>query len=271
MKFKSITAIIVGEFKDASFVTCEKKYIFAYMSGHDDLLAKLRQTLEEQGTDSFHILEDLVPVEEQMEYFRYFEKLRRENKPFVRDEEVAVLFAPDETIERKKRSLTLLASIPDVGAYRSIETYHSSPLEPELTHWSSMALVSSRIVLSSDLSGQQQVYISSGLGGQDKKLRFFSVFTTIDRQPFTDLQKEIVVREFTFQLEKADVTIEKFESKSNYFTIQMLFSFDKDAKLSLDAAVNECNQYGNFLDPKFLFTNVKVLNEKEIDTLLHKK
>lgn len=241
------------------------------MNGHDDLLAKLRQTLEEQGIDSFHILEDLVPIEEQMEYFRYFERLRGENNPFVRDEEVAVLFSPDAPVSRKKRSLILLASIPDVGAYRSIETYHSSPLEPELTHWSSMALVSSRIVLSSDLSGQQQVYISSGLGGQDKKLRFFSLFTTADRQPFTDLQKEIVEREFRFQLEKADVIIEKLEIKANYFTIQMLFAFDKDAKTCLDAAVQECNQYGNFLDTRFLFTNVKVLSEKEINNVLERK
>lgn len=241
------------------------------MSEQDDLFAKLRQTLDEQGIDSFHILEDLVPIEVQMEYFRYFEKLRSDNLPFIRDEEVALLFSPDASVERKKRSLTLLASIPDVGAYRSIETYHSSPLEPELAHWSSMALVSSRIVLSSDLSGQQQVYISTGLGGQDKKLRFFSLFTTEDREPFTDLQKEIVEREFRFQLEKADIVIEKFETMGNYFTIQMLFSFDMNAKACLDAAVRECNQYGNFLETRFLFTNVKVLSEKEIENLLLRK
>lgn len=241
------------------------------MGGQDDLLAKLRETLEQQGIDSFHILEDLVPVEVQMEYFRYFERLRRENEPFMRDEEVSLLFSPDATIERKKRSLTLLASIPDVSAYRSIETYHSSPLEPELTHWSSMALVSSRIILSSYLSGQQQVYISSGLGGHGKKLRFFAVFTTTERQPFTDLQREIVTREFSFQLEQADVVIEKFETKENYFTIQLLFTFDKDAKSILDAAVHECNQYGNFLDTKYLFTNVKVLNDREIESLLAKR
>ena len=241
------------------------------MSGEDDLLAKLRETLNEQGIDSFHILEELIPIEEQMEYFRFFDRLRKENNPFVRDEEVAILFSPDQSIERKKRSLTLLASIPDVGAFRSIETYHSSPLEPELVHWSAMALVSSRIVLSSDLSGQQQVYISSGLGGQDKKLRFFGLFTTNERQELTDLQKEIVEREFFFQLQKADVVIEKFEIKDKYFTILMLFSFDKDVKSILNAAINECNQYGNFIDRKFLFTNVKVLNEKEIDNLLQKK
>ncbi len=240
------------------------------MSEHDDLLARLRQTLDEQNIDSFHILEDLVPIEEQMEYFRYFDKLRRENKSFDRDEEVSILFSPTETIARKKKSLTLLASIPDVGAYRSIETYHSSPIEPELTHWSSMALVSSRIILSSDLSGHQQIYISSGLGGQDKKLRFFSLFTTTNRQNFTDLQKEIVEREFTFQLKKAEVEIEQFEIKDKYFTILLLFSFNKDVKSILNAAILECNQYGDFLDEKFLFTNVKILSEIEIEKLLKK-
>lgn len=240
------------------------------MSGHDDLLAKLRQTLDEQGIDSFHILEDLVPIEEQMEYFRYFDKLRRGKKSFDRDEEVSILFSPEETIDRKKKSLTLLASIPDVGAYRSIETYHSSPLDSELTHWSSMALVSSRIILSSDLSGQQQIYISSGLGGQDKKLRFFSLFTTNNREHFTDLQKEIVEREFTFQIKKAEVEIEQFDIKDNYFTILLLFSFDKDVKSSLNAAVAECNQYGDFIDTKFLFTNVKILTEHEIEKMLKK-
>lgn len=240
------------------------------MRGQDDLLAKLRQTLDEQGIDTFHVLEDLVPIEVQMDYFRYFDRLRRDNPQVDREEEVAILFSPDETVERKKRSLTLLALIPDVGAYRSIETYHSSPLEPELMHWSSMALVSSRIILNFDLSGHRQIYVSSGLGGHNKKLRFFTLFTTTDRQDFTDLQKEIIDREFKFQLQKADVEIEKFEIMDNYFTILLLFPFDSDVKESLNNAVSECNQFGNFLETKFLFTNVKVLNEKEIEKLLMK-
>lgn len=241
------------------------------MSSQEDLLAKLRQTLNEQGIDSFHILEELVPIEEQMAYFRYFDQLREENKPFVRDDEVAILFTPDIPAERKKRSLTLLASIPDVGAYRAIETYHSSPAEPELAHWSAMALVSSRIILSSDLSGKQQVYISSGLGGLDKKLRFFSLFTTHNKETLTSLQKEIVEREFTFQLQQAEVVIEKFEIKDKYFSILMLLSFERDIHTNLTAAVQECNQYGNFLDTRFIFTNVKVLSEAEIEQLLEKK
>lgn len=241
------------------------------MSEHDDLLERLRQTLNQQEVDSFHILEDLVPLNIQMDYFKYFDKLRKENPPFNRDEEVSILFSQEEDIERKKKSLTLLASIPDVGAYRTIETYHSSPADKELVYWSSMALVSSRIILTSDLSGQQQVYISSGLGGQDKRLRFFSLFTSNNRQEFTSFQKEIIDHEFTFHLNSTDVLIEKFEIGNNYFTLLLLFHFDEDIKSRLNSAVEECNKYGNFLDTKFLFTNVKILNEKEIEILINKK
>ena len=60
------------------------------MSEHDDLLERLRQTLNEQGINSFHILEDLVPLDVQMDYFKYFDNLRKEKPTFDRDEEISV-------------------------------------------------------------------------------------------------------------------------------------------------------------------------------------
>ena len=241
------------------------------MKEWNDILDRLKNTLNNQGVESFHILEDLVPIEEQMEYFKYYEKLKAANERFARDEEVAILFSSDASIERKKKSLTLLSSIPDVGAYRSIETYQSSPLEPELKNWASIALIGSRIVLNSDLSGKKQVYISSGLGGHENKLRFFSLFTSPTGEDFTDLQKQIIEREFKFQLENADVEIETFEIEKNYFSILLLFSFEVDVRTVLNAALDECNKYGNFLDSKFLFTNTKMLNDAEIQKLLTEK
>lgn len=241
------------------------------MKDWNSILEKLRATIDNQGIDSFHVVEELVPIEEQMEYFNYFDKLNDSNEPFVRDDEIEILFSSDATIAQKKRSLTLLSSIPDVIAYRSIETYQSSPLEPELRNWAAIALVGSRIILSSDLSGKKQVYISSGLGGYDKKLRFFSLFATNSLKNLTDLQKEIIEREFRFQLEKENVVIESFEMKEYYFSILMLFPFDKDVRAILKASIDECNNYGDFLDPNFLFTNVKIFTDEEIQQFLIQK
>ena len=240
------------------------------MKNWNHILDKLRTTINNQGIDSFHVLEELVPVEEQMEYFKYFDELSTKRERFVRDSEIDMLFSPDVTIDRKKKCLALLSSIPDVAAYRAIETYQSDPHEPELKNWSSIALLGSRIALDSDLSGKPQIYISSGLGGHEKKLRFYNLFKTRTRENFTDLQQQIVEREFRFQLENKEVDIEEFEIEDNYFTILLLFPFKTDVRAILQSAIEECNNYGNFLDDKFLFTNVKVFNETEIQEFLYK-
>ena len=92
--------------------------------------------------------------------------------------------------------------------------------------------------------------------------------STSSLENLTDLQKQIVEREFRFQLEGAKVDIETFEIEKNYFTILFLFPFKTDVRAVLQSAVEECNQYGNFLCEKLLFTNVKVFNDEEIQTLL---
>ena len=240
------------------------------MSKEEDLLKNLRQMIKEQGIESFHLLEEFVPMEEQMEFFRKSDKSRRDVQSFDKDEEIVILFSSNQTIDRKKESLIRLSSIPDVNAYRAIETYHSSPQEPELYNWSTMALLGSKIILSSNLSGQQQIYISSGLGGLDKRLRFFGLFASSNREPFTELQQEIIDREFRFQLQQNNIDIEKFEIKDNHFTLLILFPIDAEARESINSTIEEINKYGNFLDTKYLFTNVKVLNDNDIQVYLNK-
>ena len=238
------------------------------MKNWNHILDKLRATINNLGIDSFHVLEELVPIEEQMDFFKYFDDLKDRKVRFERDTEIEMLFSSDVSIERKKESLAVLASIPDVKAYRAIETYHSNPLEPELRTWSAIALLGSRIGLDSEFSGKPQIYISSGLGGHDKKLRFFTLFITNSQENLTEVQKKLVEEEFRFQLENANVEIEAFEIKDNYFTLLFLFPFKTDVRAILQSAIEECNKYGNFLDTKFIFTNVKIFSDEEIQKLL---
>lgn len=238
------------------------------MKNWNHILDKLRATINNLGIDSFHVLEELVPIEEQMDFFKYFDDLKDRKVRFERDTEIEMLFSSDVSIERKKESLAVLSSIPDVKAYRAIETYHSNPLEPELRNWSAIALLGSRIGLDSEFSGKPQIYISSGLGGHDKKLRFFTLFITNSQENLTEVQKKLVEEEFRFQLENANVEIEAFEIKDNYFTLLFLFPFKTDVRAILQSAIEECNKYGNFLDTKFIFTNVKMFSDEEIQKLL---
>lgn len=238
------------------------------MKNWNNILNKLRTTINNNGIDSFHVLEELVPIEEQMEYFKYFDDLKERGVRFVPESEIKTLFSPDVSVERKKECIALLSSIPNVKAYRALETYQANPMELELKNWSSIALLGSRISLDSDLSGKPQTYISSGLGGHEKKLRFFALFISPTRENFTELQKQMIEREFRFQLESDTVEIETFEIEDKYFSILLLFPFKTDVRATLQSAIIECNQYGNFLDSKFLFTNVKVFTQEEIQKII---
>ncbi|MBP1619129.1 MAG: hypothetical protein H6Q14_2956 [Bacteroidetes bacterium] len=222
--------------------------------------------LTKENKSHLHILEETIPVNEQFEYFNFSKKLREDEDEHInRNYLISLLFTPELSILEKKKCLSLLAGIPDVAAYRAIETYHSSPLEQELANWSAMALVESRILLNTDLTGEQQIFVSTGLGGHNGKLRYFFVVASKNNLPYTTLQNEIIEREFRFQFNLSGIEIEKEEKEAHYVTYLVLADLAIDIKDVVDATIKECNQYGNFIRPESMITNTKILSKEEIE------
>lgn len=244
---------------------------FFIMKSFDNMLNQLKDSSGEMK-ENMHMLNEIVPVEEQMKYFEYSKSIQK-NKERPRSDQdknffIAKLFTPDINIEDKRYYLVMLAGIIDVTAYRAIETYHSSPLEPELSYWSAMALAESKILLDTEFSEEKQYFVSTGLGGKNKKFRYFMVFATGDRTEFTEFQKENLIREIQFQFKKKDIEIEKFEFKSNYLKALILCGLNHNAPECLENIVKEINQFGPHLDKNFLLTNVRQIEDVEIEKLL---
>lgn len=240
------------------------------MDNFDEILEQLRKEYGNVEDGNLHIIEEIIPVEEQMNYFDWSKKVRSSHDIEHKTYWISLLFTPEIDIQRKRDSLSILAGLTDISSYRAIETYHSSPLEPELANWSAMALMESKILISSDLSGEKQILISTGLGGSDQKLRFFSVLATSNREDFTPLQKEMLTREFNFQFEKHKIKIEEFTFQGNFLKMRILSSIENSLKNVFNIVVEECNQYGNFIDEKYLLTNVRIFDNNEISRLLDK-
>lgn len=222
---------------------------------------------------NMHMLDEIVPVEEQMKYFQYSKYVNSQEKDKQPDRNfmIAKLFTPDISIEDKRYYLSVLAGMTDVASYRAIEAYHNSPLEKELTSWSALALTESRISLDGELSGEKQFFVSTGLGGRGGKLRYFSVIASKDRSDFTDFQKEVIKKELNFAYEAHDIDIENIDFKSNYVKIFLLCGLKFDPRACTENAIKECNEIGNFIDNRFLLTNVKLINDNEIQELLNTK
>ncbi len=242
------------------------------MKEFEKMLNQLRDSSGELKSN-MHLLNEMVPVEEQMKYFEYSKYIQstKDNSALDRNYLIARLFTPEIDIEDRRYYLSALAGIVDVAAYRALETYHSSPLETGLTNWSAMALAESKMLLDTELSGEKQFFVSTGLGGKDGKLRYFSVVASYDRSDFNDFQKETLLRELQFAFKTHNIEVESIEIKHNYLKMFILCGLNQDGHECIDNAINECNEMGHFVDNKFLLTNVKQIKDSEIEILLKQK
>ena len=243
------------------------------MKEDNDIFKKFRDSFSKID-GHFHILEQRVPVERQMEYFKYSEKIRKDqDKPDVSKMDFSIfedsLDDPESTTEHKKYVLSMLATSRQVKAYRILEEYAQAP-DPDVADWAYMALMESRISLESELSDEKQIYISTGLGGKGEKLRFYVLMLSKDRNPFLDYQRKVIEREFAYFLPQADCEIERLTIGEQYVELVFLIPVRADIKLTLDRVINECNQYGDFLSDIFTITNVKELTQQEITDIINK-
>ena len=243
------------------------------MKEEGDVFKKFRDSFSKMD-GHFHILEQRVPVELQMEYFKYSEQVRKERaKPDLNDMDYTAfresLSNPESTTDYKKYILSMLATSREVKAYRMLEDYVQHPDE-DVSNWAYMALMESRISLESELSDEKRIYISTGLGGKGEKLRFYVLMLSRDRKPFLEYQRKVIEREFAYFLPKADCEIERLTIGEQYVELVFLIPVRADIKLTLDKVINECNQYGDFLSDIFTITNVKELTEQEVTDIINK-
>ena len=239
------------------------------MKGQDDIFKKFYESFRNMD-GRFHILEHRVPVEQQLEYFKYSNRVRKRFREINDDDYeqyMSDLKNTELSKEEKKKTLSILASSKQVRTYRLLEEYVQNPDE-ELINWAYMALMESRITLESELSGEKQIYISTGLGGRGDKIRFYILIISSGRMPFVEYQRKIIEKEFGYALSKNDSEIERLTIEDKYVELVLLMSIKVDIKKVIEGVIRECNLYGNFLSEAFTVTNVKELSKEEVDKIV---
>jgi len=214
--------------------------------------------------ENFSILEEQIDVELQMEYFNYGRDLKSGFSTEIILKHQADLFDLNVSIEEKKNLLVLLASQEKVEAFRSIEKYAKNP-DKELRDWSILALQESRMVIQSSLMDEQQVYISTGLGGKGQKLRYFVVFIGSENVvEYTPVQRKLIKNELEFAVKNNEGLLEEISFKDNLAISILLLPVKSDIQNVFSSIISECNQYGDFIRPDIIITNVKRMSIEEI-------
>jgi hypothetical protein len=214
--------------------------------------------------ENFSILEEQVDIQTQMTYFEESKKIKEQKSDLEATlQRKNELFDQDTEEEKKKELLILLANLDDVEAYRAIEKFNT--IAPDnLKDWTALSLQESRMTIESSLLDENQVIISTGLGGKDKKLRYFAVIAAKDEGNFTDLQQRLITKELEFTIKKNNGEIENVEFNDGYCLLTSLVPLNVSIKELITIAIEDCNQIGDFINEKFILTNVKVLSMDEI-------
>lgn len=221
--------------------------------------------------DNYSILEEQIDVDVQMKYFEYAKQSRQHNKSTDFFDSREDLFVPGIEPEKKKEILASLAVLDDVKAYRTIEAYVDTA-EGELRQWAILALQESRMLLQSSLLDEQQVFISTGLGGKGKKLRYFVVFISRNREALlSEIQQKLLKEELIFELNKHDGVFESMDFTEGFSSALVMLPLSADIKSVFQNVIDECNQYGGFLQEDLIVTNVKVLSRGEIIEMIREK
>jgi hypothetical protein len=228
-------------------------------------IQKALETLPE----NYSILEEQIEIEIQMKYFDSAQKIRESDiaeECFANREE---LNSDEVSVERKKEILCAIANLDNVKAYRAIEKFVNES-EGEMKQWAILALQESRMLLQSSLLDEQQVFISTGLGGKGKMLRYNVVFINHKQNELLNkTQQKLVKDELVFEINGNEGEFESMSFMEGFSTALVMLPLSADIRQVFQNVVDECNQYGNFLEEDMIVTNVKIMSRSEIIQLLH--
>ncbi|MCF8374073.1 MAG: hypothetical protein K9H64_20795 [Bacteroidales bacterium] len=217
---------------------------------------------------SLNVLEEQIDIELQMEYF----KASKRSKEVPVEEIIGrkdELFSEILTPAQKKKLLVQLASVDDVEAFRTIEKFMNKP-DKGLREWSILAFQESRMILESSLLDENQVFISTGLGGKGTKLRYFIVLVHHGKTDFDTVQQKLVQSEFDYSLSKHNGELESIIFSGPFAKMLAVVPIQAPLKELFQNAIHEANQIGDFIKENFIVTNVKQLSDKEISDFLDK-
>ena len=221
--------------------------------------------------ENVNILEEQIDIDTQMKYFEFTKKVRKKEiaeECFEKHEE---LYTDEVDDDRKKEILSAIAGLDKVAAFRVIERFlaHAGG---EMKQWAVLAYQESRMMLQSYLLDEQQVYISTGLGGKGQSLRYFIVFINKNvNELLNETQRKLLKNELVFMVEKEKGAFEAIDFMEGFATAKVLLPITANIKQFFNKVVEECNEYGNFLSADIIITNVKVLSRGEILDLLEQK
>ncbi|NPA67683.1 MAG: hypothetical protein GXO50_03645 [Chlorobi bacterium] len=228
----------------------------------------LEKQLQKPISDIF-IFEEGIDVHTQLEFentVRNFFKKERDLRPA--DILKEILYDPAKDLTEKKEALTELSLSGNVEAYRIIEKY-KTVCDSKLKKWAILSFQKSRAHIEHELSDDDKIYISSGLGGYKNKLRYFFVLVSKNKKSFSDFEKNFMKKEIEFILNKHESISEKINFYDYFVSIVCLVPLHVSLEKIIYGITEETEKYGITLSEDIIATNTEIFSEDKIEEILN--
>lgn len=234
------------------------------MDKHEKMLNKMRE-IALTNPEKIRIVETNVNAEVQLEFYELMQRIG-ENEISSDVNSLITKLADATGFENKKRILVTLACIGTVEAFRFLENYLSY-CDDEIRKWALLAYQQCQMFLESSLLDESKIYIASGLGGKEHRLRYIFVLAGTSKSDFTDFHKKVLENETEYYLNKHDSIKEELKYSANYAICTALVPLSEDIVSLVQKIIDEVNQYGNFISNSIFVTNEKIVDKEYLDKI----
>ena len=203
---------------------------------------------------------ECIPLEEQIEYTEFSMKRRDAGNNCKSFDTTAGILTTSENDDEVKTALSDMAAIGSIEALKFLTQYAENH-KGLYDYWPAIARNECKGSVEYDLTGEVKIYILSPFGSVDGKIKFKATARTATREPFSQLQKEIIKKEFAFQdcRHHTETTVSFFHSGVR---LTMLMPLDLPILSTIAETLNECNLLGCGIDIDSL--NLKNFDGKSV-------
>lgn len=229
----------------------------------------IQEKIAKGDYEGLNIIEEQIDLNLQMNYFKRSGMLKKHVVTFEDIlEKVPLLYDPDARLEEQRDILVFLALLGNPESFRIIEKFRNDAVG-ELKLWAAMAYRECKMLLESSLLDEDQILISTGMGGKGTSLRYFIGFLHKNEIAFNEVETRILRGEFDSAMDKYGCEVESLEMSGCIFRATVLIPLDVVVSNVIKEIVEGCVEMGNFLSEKMIVTNVRALSSDEILAVAH--
>jgi hypothetical protein len=227
------------------------------------------QKFLENLPDKLDILETGIEIKVQIKYLEYSHSFDRGELTEKETLALGNILYQEVPIDAKKKALALLAHLGTILAFRLIEKYYKNS-DKYLEQWAALALQECKMFLESSLMDRSTGFVSSGLGGNVNRMRYYFLVLPLIGKLFTKTQTGIIGDELLLVCKELNCIMETTDFSENYVGLTILVPMDVAVGTVIETGIKKCNELGAFVFEYYYVTNQNIPDYSEITEIIKK-